>query len=122
MYKSRFGRAGQISFENKNEYYQALGYLTNSSNASIHWENNELQGAWGSEGRIHFLKKVPTISGYFKLTAGRPGVKYRTNCNDFIENIVKNHNFVMGKNQNIQNIRQTIPNEYLDDFNYGLLI
>ena len=120
MYQENFGTKKQIQFKKRSEYYQALGYLAKSDKTSIHWEKNEVQGAWGSEGRIHFLVKNTIIPGIFKLTAGRPGVENRTNCNEFIENIVTNHNFIMGKTQNIENIRSTIPSSYISDFNIGL--
>ena len=125
MYQANFGTNNppQIQFNNEKEYYQALGYLAKSDGTtSIHWENNENQGAWGSEGRIHFYVNNPSIPGYFKPTAGRDNVISRTNCNEFIENIVINHSFVMGDIQNIQNIRNTIPSQYLTDFNYGLTL
>ncbi len=123
MYKNSYGQNGQVQFTTKNEYYRALGYLAKSDNtSSIHWENNENQGAWGSEGRIHFLINNPPIPGYFKLTAGRPGVEHRTNCNEFVENIVMNHNFVMGSSQNITNIRSTVPASFINDFDYGLTL
>lgn len=125
MYKPTFGTNNppQIQFNNANEYYQALGYLAKSDNtSSIHWENNENQGAWGSEGRIHFYISNPPIPGYFKLTAGTGTVVNRTNCNEFIQNIVTHNNFVMGSIQNIANIRNTIPANFTNDFNYGLTL
>jgi hypothetical protein len=123
MYKNSFGTQNQISFNNESEYYQALGYLAKSDGTtSIHWENNEEQGAWGSEGRIHFNIQNPNIPGTFRLTAGRPGVEHRTNCNEFIRHIVTHHNFIMGNTQNIQNIRDTIPEQYINDFEYGLTL
>lgn len=123
MYKNSYGQNGQIKFTTESEYYRALGYLAKSDNtSSIHWENNEEQGAWGSEGRIHFLIINPPIPGYFKLTAGRPGVEHRTNCNEFVENIVVNHNFVMGSSQNIANIKSTVPANFINDFDYGLTL
>ena len=55
MYKSRFGRNGQVNFSCPEDYYELLGYLAKSDGTtSITWENNEDQGAWGSEGRICF--------------------------------------------------------------------
>jgi hypothetical protein len=125
MYQENFGTNNppQIRFNNENEYYKALGYLSKSdSTTSIHWEQNENQGAWGSEGRIHFLITNPPIPGYFKLTAGRPGVEHRTNCNEFIQNIVTNHYFEMGDTQNITNIRSTIPASFISDFDFGLTL
>ena len=125
MYQDNFGTntPSQIQFNNKNEYYQALGYLAKSDGtSSIHWENNENQGAWGSEGRIHFYINNPTIPGYFKLTAGTGNIINRTNCNEFIKNIVTNNNFVIGSVQNIANIKKTIPVNFLNDFNIGLTL
>jgi len=120
MYQNSFGRKNQIRFNNESEYYQALGYLAKSDGtSSIHWENNEEQGAWGSEGRIHFCIQNPPIPGTFSLTAGTGRIVHRTNCNEFIQNIVQNHRFQLGNTQNIQEIRATIPKEYIDDFDYG---
>ena len=49
MYKSRFGRNGQVNFSSPEDYYELLGYLAKSDGTtSITWENNEDQGAWGS--------------------------------------------------------------------------
>ncbi len=125
MYQANFGtnNPSQIRFNNESEFYQTLGYLAKSDETtSIHWENNENQGAWGSEGRIHFYTNIPTIPGYFKPTAGKGNVINRTNCNEFIENIVTNNNFIMGGTQNIGNIRSTIPANFINDFNIGLTL
>ena len=123
MYQSSFGTKNQIRFNNESEYYQALGYLAKSDGtSSIHWENNEQQGAWGSEGRIHFYIQNPSIPGNFSFTAGTGNVIHRTNCNEFIQNIVQNHNFQYGKTQNISSIKNTIPPQYFNDFDYGLTL
>lgn len=125
MYKSTFGTnvPAQIQFANEHEYYQALGYLAKSDGTtSIHWEHNENQGAWGSEGRIHFYSATPGIPGFFKLTAGRGNVQHRTNCNEFIENIVINNSFVIGGMQDRSSIRATIPKKFIADFDYGLTL
>ncbi len=117
----RYGTQGQISFNSDTEYYQALGYLAKSDGTtSLTWENNEQQGAWGSEGRIHFYIDNPKITGYFRHTKGTGTIISRVNCNEFLSNLYQNHNFVNGKIQNVDAIRATIPPEYIDDFNYGL--
>jgi hypothetical protein len=42
MYKSRFGRNGQVNFSSPEDYYELLGYLAKSDGTtSITWENNE---------------------------------------------------------------------------------
>ena len=121
MYKSYFGRNGQVRFSSPNEYYQLLGYLAKSDGSTaITWENNEDSGAWGSEGRIHFNRRNIPRLGTLKFTAGNGSTIYRVNCNPFVEHLSKYHGFVQGKYQNISRIRATIPSEYLKDFDLGL--
>lgn len=121
MYKQNYGSIGQIQFTNEREYYRLLGYLAKSDGSTeLVWEKNEEQGAWASEGRIKFLSSIPNNIGVLKLTAGVGNVLYRVNCNEFVTNLYENHNFVQGKVQNIELIRQTIPAEYMDYFNEGL--
>ena len=123
MYQNIYGTQGQIRFNNENEYYQALGYLAKSDGTtSLTWENNEQQGAWGSEGRIHFYTNTPPISGYFRHTKGTGNIISRVNCNEFLSNLYKNHKFINGNTQNINTIRSTIPTEYINDFNMGLTL
>ena len=112
MYKSRFGRNGQVNFSCPEDYYELLGYLAKSDGTtSITWENNEDQGAWGSEGRICF---------YLRYTAGTGSIYKRVNCNDFVEHLSKYHGFVQGRYQNIESIRRTIPPQYIYCFERGL--
>ena len=125
MYQENFGtnNPAQIHFNNEDEYYKALGYLAQNNNTtSLHWENNELQGAWGSEGRIHFYVLNPSIPGNFHLTAGTGNIHHRTNCNEFLSNLYNNYGFVNGKIQNMPSIRNNIPIEYLTAFDLGLAL
>ena len=121
MYKQSFGRQGQVSFSNENEYYELLGYLAKSDGTStLTWEHNEDQGAWGSEGRIKFFIGNVPVSASLNHTAGVGNIVSRVNCNDFVENIRTNHSFVTGNNQNLNSIRNTIPNNFQPDFDRGL--
>ncbi len=121
MYKRNFGTKNQVHFASENEYYQFLGYLAKSDGStSIAWEHNEEQGAWGSEGRIKiYIDDFPFIEN-FDLTAGVGSIISRINCNEFVESIATDHNFILGDAQNVDDIRNTIPAEYLSDFNHGL--
>jgi len=122
MYQENFGTNNppQIQFNNENEFYQALGYLArNNDSTSLNWENNENQGAWGSEGRIHFYVGNPSIPGYFSLTAGTGNIKHRTNCNEFLSTLYQDYGFINGRVQNITTISSNIPIAYLPDFNIG---
>lgn len=122
-FQNTYGTKHQISFNDEHEYYQCLRYLArNRNNTSIHWEHNEEQGAWGSEGRIHFYIQNPRIPGNFELTSGVGNIIHRTNCNEFVIHIIKEHNFVIGSIQDINNILYTIPEIYQTDFFIGLNI
>lgn len=89
MSKLVYGRNGQVHFDNEDEKRQAVEYILNSSNVDfdVH-ENNQNQGAWGPEDRIHFksdqgvpecLKKI--------MTAGNGSLYGRINCKEFCEEI-----------------------------------
>jgi len=120
MYKQSFGTQNQIHFNDESEYYEFLGYLAKSDGtSSLTWEHNEEQGAWGSEGRIHFYIQNPPISATLRHTAGTGNIVSRVNCNEFVENIVTHNNFVMGNIQDLNLIRNTVPQQYLFDFDRG---
>lgn len=120
-----FGTNGQIHFNTDNEFYQSLGFLAKSDGtSSIHWEHNENQGAWGSEGRIHCYQNInrfPTaLSNAF--TAGVGNIIHRINCNEYVEHLRAQHGFVLGGTQNINAVRATVPAAYVNDFNAGLVL
>lgn len=121
MYQSTFGTKNQVRFNSESDYYELLGYLANSSNSTrIVWEKNDEQGAWGQEGRIEFTNQVSNnLKAILKHTAGNATLNSRVNCNDFIENIKENHNFRIGGVQNKENIFETVPENFEEDFERG---
>ena len=82
MGKLIFGKNGQVHFNNENEKQEAIEYLLTSDNVDfdVH-EDNQEQGAWGPEERIHF-KSEDGVPDCLKrlMTAGRPGLYGRINC------------------------------------------
>jgi len=122
MYQPNFGTKQQISFNSESEYYELLGYLSKSDGSTILvWEDNDLQGAWTKEGRILFFDAQPAaLRAYLFHTAGVGNILSRVNCNEYILNIRANHSFVLGEMQNIPNIRATVPQQYISDFDAGL--
>ena len=121
MYRSRFGRVGQVECATPQDYYELIGYLAKSDGTTaLVWEHNEDQGAWGSEGRIHFYEEVVPVACSLHFTRGNGTIAHRVNCNAFVEHIVRHHGFVSGKVQNISRIRSTIPTRYIPDFERGL--
>lgn len=106
MVKMRYGLQGQVSFSDLNEYYYTLGFLANTRNAEIRWENNEESGAWGSEGRIHCLVPEECFPQCFRFTAGLGSVYARINCNEYVSTLVTEHHFnYNSSHQNIEKIR-----------------
>ncbi len=123
MYKRSFGTKGQIRFSSESEYYEVLGFLSKSDGTtSLSWEDNDEQGAWGKEGRIQCYKgisKFPTsLSRAF--TAGTGSAIHRINCNEFVAHLRERHRFIIGKEQNVVRIKQTVPEKYIKDFERGL--
>lgn len=121
-----FGKFGQIRFASDAEFFEALGFLTkNNGTTSIHWEHNENQGAWGSEGRIHCYKNLLSFPLYFSsaFTAGRGKVLHRINCNQYIEYLANHHAIV--RDSHVQDevaIRATVPAGHMPDFDRGLTL
>lgn len=82
-----YGKNGQVHFKSEKEKQEAIEYILTSPNVdfNIH-ENNQEQGAWGPEDRIHFKSKDGIPECLDKLmTAGRPGLYGRINCKEFCD-------------------------------------
>jgi len=126
MYKQFFGKRNKMRFDSQEEYYETLGFLAKSDGScDLYREENQNQGAWSYEVRMNCYKDLNKFTAPLKrkFTKGRgKNVLQRINCNEFIEDILDNHHFVNGSTQNIALIRQTIPVQYLADFDRGLAL
>jgi len=122
MYQPTFGTKQQIGFNSETEYYELLGFLSkNDGSTRVVWEENNEQGAWTDEGRILFYVNQPdALRATLLHTAGNSSIISRVNCNEFIENIRSDHNFVLGEMQNSARVRTTVPNQFLGNFDAGL--
>ena len=120
MYRTYFGKLGQLRFPKPEDYYRFLGFLARA-NAEIVYEYNEETGSWGNAGRICFFTgRVPHHFGKITYREGRGGsMFYRINCNDFVENIVMNHGFTYGRYQDVATIKSTIPSTFISFFEEG---
>lgn len=80
-----YGRDQQVSFRNEAEKREAIDYILTSPNVDydIH-EENQKQGAWGPEDRIHFKSEagVPECLKR-QMTAGNGSLYGRINCKEF---------------------------------------
>ena len=84
-----YGKNGQVRFESKEELDIAIEYILTSPNVdfNIH-EDNQNQGAWAPEERIHFRHEhgIPECLKR-NMTAGRGSLYGRINCKEFCEMI-----------------------------------
>lgn len=89
MEKLVYGKQNQVEFYNLKEKEEAFEYLLTSKNVNfnIH-EENDRQGAWAPEDRIHFrtLDDVPKCLKR-NMTAGNSGVEGRINCKELCEEL-----------------------------------
>lgn len=84
-----YGKNGHIRFNDEAEKREAFDYLISSSDVEFRFEENDKQGAWGPEKRIHFYSKdgVPDcLSRHW--TAGTGRVLGRINAGDFYDEVV----------------------------------
>lgn len=134
MKKLIFGKNNQLKFATRNELSYFIGVLASGKYTSIHWEHNELQNAWGSEGRIHIYNDIDSFPQGVRdsFTAGTGRILFRINCNEFIYYLHKNHQFVnitdttrrQGsvkeyKAYSYAAVLNTIPNDLQNDFILG---
>lgn len=96
MSKLIYGKKGQVKFKNEEEKKEAFKYLLTSNNVdfTVH-ENNQFQGAWAAEDRIHF-KSGDGVPECLKrnMTAGNDSLYGRINCKELCEELrnMKNTN------------------------------
>ena len=91
MSKLVFGKNGQVRFNSEEELRIAVDYIVNSSNVDfdIH-EDDQNQGAWGPENRIHFRSEVGVPECLRRImTAGDRSNYGGLNCKEFCEGIRK---------------------------------
>lgn len=89
MAKLVYGKLGQVSFNSEEEKEEAIQYILTSDNVDydVH-EDNQNQGAWAPEERIHF-KSEDGVPDSLKrnMTAGNGSIYGRINCKEFCEEI-----------------------------------
>jgi len=108
----RWGWSG-MEFVDWNSFALTLGFLSNirhyqgyghshsiwDDSISIHFEQNDRQGAWGREGRIHYYKALPDLQHIFldlhtHSSAGVGSIACRINSNNYIEALIYDFGFI----------------------------
>lgn len=80
-----YGKNGQVHFDSEEEKQTAINYILTSPNVDFYvHEDNQNQGAWAPEERIHFYSGDGVPECLKKLmTAGNAGLYGRINCKEF---------------------------------------
>lgn len=89
MSKLIYGKNGQVRFNSEQEKQEAFEYILTSNNVDfdIH-EDNQNQGAWGPEDRIHFKSGIGVPDCLKRnMTAGKGGIYGRINCKELCEEL-----------------------------------
>jgi hypothetical protein len=90
MSKLVYGKNGQVQFLNEVEKQEAFQYLINSSDVRFDEEQNQEQGAWAAEKRIHFRTEAGVPTGLVRnWTAGKSaGAVGRINCAELYDEVL----------------------------------
>ena len=85
-----YGKKGQVRFNSEEEKKEAFDYLLDPNNSNIEFvhENNQEQGAWAPEKRIHF-RRGSGIPECLKrnMTAGNGSLYGRINCKELCDEL-----------------------------------
>lgn len=105
-YNPRWGWSG-IVYSNWECYAFALGYLANLQHyrnagglVEVHIEQNDEQGAWGREGRIHYYGLDIYLENNFPdwyrcKSAGNGSISCRINSNSYIYSLAEDYGFAV---------------------------
>lgn len=142
-------RAEDILFRNQNEFFEVLGYLAKSGRlVSIDAEIplskvpdfiaefgnvrytpidegitvSGMPGKVGPQYRINIatIINVPTYLTEFLGIGRGTNIAARINKSLFVKKLVSQYGFMFGSTQNTENIRSTIPPQFINDFERGL--
>lgn len=131
MIALKYGVRNPMIFASEEDFFETLGFLVNQKRTDIHWEHNENDGAWGSEGRIHCRKGISLfpIPLKNKFTKGTGNIIKRVNCNAYIQMLVRDFGFTEKKFPNKttadiiapskNEILTKIPQEFFASFDKG---
>lgn len=106
----RWGWSG-IEYTSWENYAYALGYLANECHyhnrysgrnalIEVHFEGNDVQGAWGKEGRIQYYGQLAYLATHFpdwdtNKSSGTRDVTCRMNSNDYIYSLIYDYSFTI---------------------------
>ena len=113
----KWGNQGQLIFDSEEEYYMALGIFANPKLARVYIEDNAKRGSFSDANRLHIYSAAQGANLPQALkNAMKDGG--RINCNPYVDNLIKNHGFVLSGNvvmATLENVLKTIPKEEIEN-------
>ena len=96
--KLNFGQRNKVIFTSEEDFFEALGYLSNHTRGiRLDWEN--YPNKWGIEGRVWIANSSNApLSLRSAFSVGIEYVDHRLNCNEYIEYLISNHGYAGIKN------------------------
>jgi hypothetical protein len=124
-----YGKIKQLQFQSEQDLYISIGFLAKAK-IRLYTEDNDInlsgvEGAWANEWRMSFSDIPANTPQSIKdsIKPNKDGSNPRLNNKEFINDLLKlKHNFQLGNIQNIPNIKATIPQNYISNFDYGLTL
>ncbi|MEA4888890.1 MAG: hypothetical protein VB070_05455 [Clostridiaceae bacterium] len=115
-----FGDRNIVRFHDDHEFFIALGYLANPTRG-IRFDWEDYENKWGIEGRIWIRDSTNAPDSLRNaFSAGTRYCQHRLNCNQYLAYIIQYHNFPNGLITDFDSIRETVPAQFLNDFDFGV--
>lgn len=116
--KLNFGERNFVIFASEDEYYEALGFLTNPKRViKFDWEDYD--NKWGVEGRIWIGNSANApVSLARAFSAGNQSYMHRLNCNEYLDELISNFGIPMGKVTITDHnaVKRRVPSKYMTAF------
>ena len=120
-----------LHFRNDGEYYETLGYLSKGSRpVVIYTHKNDISGAWAGQGKLETRVNKNVLPIGLKRSFDMSG-DHRLSVTDYVANLVYNHSFTRYTDptgnrytyyrlpESYVAVRNTVPDEFIEDFDRG---
>lgn len=93
-----WGENKQLQFKNDKEYFESLGVFSNPELTRIYIEDNAKRGSFSDAYRLSLYKNTRDCENLPNSIKNAMKDHGRINCNAYVENLIKNHGFVISGN------------------------
>lgn len=131
MAQMNWGTGIGLHFKDDAEYYEILGYLTKDpSCVDVYTHKNDKSGAWAGQGKLETKVSKSCLPDGLKRSFNLSG-DHRLSVSDYVANLIENHSFTRFYDptgnlytfyrmpSSYSDVRATVPELYLNDFDRG---